>query len=858
MGEPVEMSEQRAPGAAAPGPADVDFRALFEAAPICCLVLDRELRVITATAGWLAHTGSRPEDLRGRPWSDLLALGEGDADRLLASLERVLRERVEDAVPPEAGPSGPGAGRVLRRVNRPVLGGDGAVAAILHCLEGADAVPAVAAPSSGPDCERLLGATQDALWDWDVPSRRVYYSPRWKALRGYAQGDLDDAEDHWRSGIHPEDAPRVLAALEEHFAGRRETFSEEYRVRCADGTWKWILDRGTALRDAAGRVVRMVGSEHDITDRRRAEQALRESEERFRAMADGIPLGIWVHDAQARQQFVNRTYCDFVGIRLEDVHDDAWRRLLHPEDLHGFTEAFLAAVRERRPFHREARVRRADGEWRWCEFWAQPHFGSDGAYLGVIGASADVNARKHAEEALIRSEARYRDLVHEANSAILRWRCDGTITFFNEYAELLFGWRAEEIIGRNASLLIPERDAAGTDLRGLVRAIAEHPERYHSNINENLCRDGRRLWVFWTTKPVLDERGELVEILAVGSDITELKRANEALRRSEATFRRIAEANLVGVGIGDWRGRITYLNDEMLRMMGRPRADLEAGLVNWAEALAPECRGEVPEMSERLRREGRLDRYERAFLRPDGERTWFLGAAALLDAEGEEHMSIALDITPRKRDEEALREADRRKDEFLATLGHELRNPLAPLRACLDVIAHGEPDAATLADVHRMMDRQVTQMMRLVEDLLEVSRITRGVIELRKEPVDLAEVLRAALDTSRPLIEAAGCRVTLDLPDGPLPLEADPVRLVQVVTNLLNNAAKYSPGRGDRPHGHHGRGLAAPQCAGPRGRHRPGAAAAGVRDVHPGRAHAPGRPRHRAHPGAQPGPAPRR
>jgi signal transduction histidine kinase/CheY-like chemotaxis protein len=147
----------------------------------------------------------------------------------------------------------------------------------------------------------------------------------------------------------------------------------------------------------------------------------------------------------------------------------------------------------------------------------------------------------------------------------------------------------------------------------------------------------------------------------------------------------------------------------------------------------------------------------------------------------------------RERMEEQLREADRRKDEFLATLAHELRNPLAPIRNSLHVLRiSGGSGPGPVARVHEMMERQVNHLVRLVDELLEISRITRGKIELSRERVDLAAVLRHAVDISRPRIEGAGHRLVLDLPKEPLILEADPVRLAQVFANLLDNAAKFT------------------------------------------------------------------
>ena len=147
----------------------------------------------------------------------------------------------------------------------------------------------------------------------------------------------------------------------------------------------------------------------------------------------------------------------------------------------------------------------------------------------------------------------------------------------------------------------------------------------------------------------------------------------------------------------------------------------------------------------------------------------------------------------RARAVQALQEADRRKDEFLATLSHELRNPLAPLRNSLQALRLMDQPDSPAAPIHERMERQVEQLVRLVDDLLEVSRITRGTFALRREGVDLAAIVRAAVETSSPSMEAAGHRLELSLPDEPLRLDGDPVRLTQILANLLNNAARYTP-----------------------------------------------------------------
>ena len=145
-----------------------------------------------------------------------------------------------------------------------------------------------------------VAGAKDGIWDWDVLNRRVHFSPRWKQMRGYAADEVSDREEEWSSGIHAEDALRVKAAVDAHFEGKTAFFAEEYRIHCKDGSWKWVLDRGLVQRDVTGRVIRMAGSESDITERKAAEAARRESEERTRQIIDTAPDAVITMDAQGR------------------------------------------------------------------------------------------------------------------------------------------------------------------------------------------------------------------------------------------------------------------------------------------------------------------------------------------------------------------------------------------------------------------------------------------------------------------------------------------------------------------------------------------------------------------------------
>jgi PAS domain S-box-containing protein len=273
-------------------------------------------------------------------------------------------------------------------------------------------------------------------------------------------------------------------------------------------------------------------------------------------------------------------------------------------------------------------------------------------------------------------------------------------------------------------------------------------------------------------------------------ELVDRLRADQALRASEDRFRRALQPRNVGVVFVTPDGIIHEANDAFLEMSGFTRADLADHRLHWEQLTPPEWREETQRSLEEFSVTGLIGPREHDFLRKDGSR-WCALCSATRIAE-DEAVGYVIDITDRKRAEQALRDADRRKDEFLATLAHELRNPLAPISNAMYLLKSDGEHRRRADRLIEMVQRQVRHIVRLVDDLLEVSRITRGKIELQRAPADLAAILHGAIETNKPLLEACSQRLELDLPREPLMLDADSVRLTQVFSNLLNNAAKYS------------------------------------------------------------------
>lgn len=310
--------------------------------------------------------------------------------------------------------------------------------------------------------------------------------------------------------------------------------------------------------------------------------------------------------------------------------------------------------------------------------------------------------------------------------------------------------------------------------------------------------DGEYRWVLDQGAPQYGERGEVEGHVSSAVDVTERRRADEERQR----FVSLAENSHEFIGMCDMNFKPFYVNQAGMRLVGLEGLD-QAMRTPVQDFFFPEDRALVMEdFFPRVLREGHGEIEMRFRHFRTGEPLWMLYALfRLTDAAGQStgFATVSRDITERKRMDLALREtaaqlreADRRKDEFLATLAHELRNPLAPIRNSLELLRLSKGNAETAERVRVIMERQLSQMVRLVDDLLDVSRISRGTISLRKSRIELADVLRSAVETSHPLIQAAGHELTLAVPPEPILVDADETRLSQVFSNLLNNAAKFT------------------------------------------------------------------
>ena len=455
----------------------------------------------------------------------------------------------------------------------------------------------------------------------------------------------------------------------------------------------------------------------------------------------------------------------------------------------------------------------------------------DGQVVYTRCFTRDVTDQKRVEEMRLRLAA----IVESSDDAIISKDMNGVITSWNRAAERLYGYTADEIVGNPISMLIPPDHT--DDFPGIMQRL-RRGERIEHYETVRIAKNGRRIDVSLTISPIRNAAGHIVGASKIARDISERKRADAAARRRTERTRLLWEAASVLLTtdepdarlrglfakIGVSLGFDAYLNytvsdsPDALRQVsseGVPPeivdaiSRLEGGSVSGRVAQR-----RTPVLASRIQDsdDPSLQVIKRVGIRSyastplvAGER--LLGTLSFAsrtrdvfepdDIEFLQTMShYVTSAYERLRLIEQLRYQDRLKDEFLATLAHELRNPLAPIRTGVQLVRMAGHNPALIEKTSPMMERQVDHMVRLVDDLLDVSRISRNKLELRKEQVELSAVIQSALETSRPLIEAASHELTVSVPSDPILLDADAVRLAQAFSNLLNNAAKYTPGGG--------------------------------------------------------------
>jgi PAS domain S-box-containing protein len=522
-------------------------------------------------------------------------------------------------------------------------------------------------------------------------------------------------------------------------------------------------------------------------------EALRESEERFRLFLDHSPTVAWIKDAAGRLVYLSKTFEQRLGVRLDDWYGKTDAEVWPAVTAEAFRKNDLEVLASSQAIQVVEETIDADGSTRYWLSVKFPIRNAEGQTF-VAGIGLDITDRRRAEEEARERLMEIEDLYRNAPVGLcvldrdLRWiRINERLAEFN-------GIPAADHIGKRLPELLPElAEACAPGIRAVLDTGT--PQRNIEIVSQTPAQPGAtRSWLEHLL-PILDERGQVTGLSIVVEETTERRRAEAAVRESEERLRLAQQSARLGIWEANLANGTVSASGDMEVRFGHPDGVSTGARATFADRVHPADRARVQRAVEAAIENREAFDIDFRVQLPDGSVRWVnCKGSPAYDAAGnpERVYGVNVDITERKAAEEALREADRRKNEFLATLAHELRNPLVPIRNAVEIVRHRITLDPTVQRACDLLDRQVQHLVRLIDDLLDVSRISRGKLQLRRERVALGAVLEQALEVARPLIEGAGHDLVVSLSAGPVFLDADPVRLAQVFENLLDNAAKFT------------------------------------------------------------------
>jgi PAS domain S-box-containing protein len=640
----------------------------------------------------------------------------------------------------------------------------------------------------------------------------VRFGALWHELESFGNSLLDSA----RAGREDQDTVRRLAYLRyaiDHFLDEEMKPNAVSRYEShRDATLAHVqavrefvfgllvLGMGITLITSVSVVRGILGAERD--------------RERLTAILDAFvasaPLGLAVLDTNLRFRRINETLADLCGRSVDDcvgrpVGDAS------PATQPALEPLLRRVVEGGDPVHgQEVDVLLPEGR-KGPETWVVSLFPVSLPGRGITGvgiAALDISARKRAESDLRRSELHFRTLADAMPQLVWTAEPDGSVDYFNERARLFdgFEWNETAQCWRWNACIHPD-DRARTEQAWAEALAAGGDYQVEHRVRLSESQGGGYRWFLSRALPVRDEAGRIIKWFGTATDIHSNKEAEAALRASEELNRSTLQALPAHIAVLDRRGRIIAVNQAWSEFAAKNQAGDSSKVAVGADYLGV-CRRSAAAADAGAARalagiqsvlDGTLAQFTLEYpCHSPREQRWFFMTAVPLDPHGEGGTVVThLNITERKLAEQELKEADRRKNEFLAMLAHELRNPLAPIGNAVEILKLQDSDGPASRMAREMIERQLHHMVRLVDDLLDVSRITRGKLQLRRHTVLLSDVLEQALEATRPLVNRAGQQLDLELPAEPIELDADPVRLSQVFLNLLNNASKYTE-RGGR------------------------------------------------------------
>jgi PAS domain S-box-containing protein len=686
----------------------------------------------------------------------------------------------------------------------------------------------------------LLKHTPAIIYAWQINANftTTFISDNVRQQLGYTRQEFLADPSFWSKHIHPDDQPTVLANLtsiltnlkqkkpnsaiyqnNKLFSNLEETFEHEYRFLHQDGTYRWLHDHIRVIRDEQRQPTELLGSWLDITERKKIEQALTESEKRFREMADSAPVMIWVAGTDKAYHYFNKGWLDFTGRTMAQEIGEGWVENIHPQDKQYYLDTYSQAFDVHEPFFMEYRLRRHDGQYRWLLDTGKPRFTQEGIFEGYIGSCIDMTENKQITQALQKSKQELKQAL-EWQAAIFQNSAAGIlvvtgnriITEVNDKFLEIFDYTYHDIIDQSVEKIHVSYKTYQEFGQQFYMQTGQHEIR---NIEFQLQR--RNGEIFWAdlNGRAINQHNLAQGVVWVILDITKRKQMEIALRESEERFDLAMRGS--NEGVWDWNllNNTIYYSPRWKEMIGYGETDFPYEAEKFFESLHPEDQNRIREIAAAYLAK-KIPQYEVSFRlqHKQGHYIWILARGiAVWNDDGQAYRMVGthMDLTAQKQAEaelqqakEAAETANRAKSVFLANMSHELRTPLNGILGYAQILNRDKSLTEKQRQAIGTIQHSGEHLLTLINDILDLSKIEAGKLELMPNEFHLPYFLKDIVDIFSLRCQQKGIDLeyeqipppsfipTLDNPGFPTLIYADEKRLRQIFLNLLSNAIKFT------------------------------------------------------------------
>lgn len=663
--------------------------------------------------------------------------------------------------------------------------------------------------------ERIGDTTPGLVYVYDlVEQQNVYTNHQIGKLLGYSSREIQEMGSNAIPYLmHPDDLAR-LPTLYQRFdtADDGNILETEYRLRHANGSWHWFYSWDTVFtRNPDGSARQLIGTALDITNRKQIQEELYLSNERFQLASRAVDSVIYDWDITVNSIIRTEGITSILGYCLEEIEPtiEWWMRLVHPEDKNNLFQPLQAVLASQEYYTFEYRVRHKNGQYRYVLDRGSVVRDAQFRPVRVVGSITDISQHKQAETALRESEAKYKRIIESNIVGIYFGDFTGKIYEANDSFLQTFGYTREEL---EAGCLywnqMTPAEYSQLDEQKIQELQANGACKPFEK--EYLHKDGTRIPILLAIASIEGKGSEGYSVCLV-LDISQRKQAQLKLRESEQQYRFLSESIPQIVWSCNPQGECEYISRRWVEYTGKPIE--EAKNFGWLNVLHPEDATSVKHIWQQSLTTGELYSSEMRYRRCDGVYRWFLvRALPMKDERGEviRWFGTSTDIHERKQLEAITSEllqreqtartvaetANKAKDEFVAMVSHDLRSPLNSILGWAKLLRTRNLDETATTRALETIERNAKSQAKLLEDLLDTSRILQGTIQLDMTPINIVKAVEAAVENAHPVADVKSIYIDSIIDDSLPSIKADSNRLEQVLGNLLSNAIKFTPKEG--------------------------------------------------------------